>query len=73
MTEFSTIGKTLILIGFFIIVLGVGLTLLSKIGFGNLPRDIIVKKLNFTFYFSIFSSIVFSLILTFILNFLLGR
>ena len=73
MTEFSNIGKTLILIGFFIVVLGLGIMLLSKIGFGHLPGDLIIKKSNFTFYFPIISSIIISLILTFVLNFLIRR
>lgn len=73
MTEFFHIGKSLILIGFFITVLGLGITLLSKIGFGHLPGDLVFKKSNFTFYLPIVSSIVLSLILTFSLNFLLRR
>ena len=73
MTEFSHIGKSLILIGFFIIVLGLGITLLSKIGFGHLPGDLVIKKSNFTFYLPIISSIAISVLLTFILNFLLRR
>jgi len=73
MTDFTSIGKTLILIGFFIIVLGVGITLLCKIGFGNLPGDIVIKKPNFTFHFPVFNSIIVSLILTLLLNLLLNR
>ena len=73
MTNFTSIGKILISIGFFIIVLGIGITLLRKIGFGNLPGDIIMKKQNFTFYFPIFSSIIISLILTLVLNLFLRR
>jgi len=73
MIDFTSIGKTLISIGFFIIVLGVGITLLSKIGFGNLPGDIIIKKPHSTFYFPIFSSIIISLILTIVLSLFLHR
>jgi Protein of unknown function (DUF2905) len=73
MTEFSHIGKSLILIGFFIIVSGLGIILLSKIGFGRLPGDLVMRKTNFTFYFPIVSSIVLSLVLTIILNFLIRR
>lgn len=73
MTDFTSIGKTLISIGFFIIVLGVGVILLNKIGFGNLPGDIIIKKPNFTFCFPIFSSIIISLILTIVLSLFLHR
>lgn len=73
MTEFSALGKLLILIGFFIIVLGLGITFLSKVGFGHLPGDIVVKKSNFTLYLPLVSSILISLILTLLLNFFLRR
>lgn len=73
MSDFSTLGKSLFLIGFFIIILGLGITVLGKIGIGQLPGDVVVKKPNFTFYFPIVSSIIISLILTLILNLFLRR
>ena len=67
------IGKSLILFGAFIMVIG-GLLLLSgKIPWiGKLPGDIIIQKKNFTFYFPLATGILLSLILT-VLFWLIGR
>ncbi|MDH5185595.1 MAG: DUF2905 domain-containing protein [candidate division WOR-3 bacterium] len=73
MSEFPAIGRLLILIGFFMLVLGLGFLLLGKIGIGRLPGDVVIKKPNFTFYLPIVSSIIISLILTLLLNLLLRR
>jgi uncharacterized membrane protein len=73
MTELSPLGKMLILIGFFLIVLGIGITFLGKISILRLPGDIVVKKPNLIFYFPIVSSIILSLILTLILNLFFRR
>lgn len=73
MSEFPAIGRLLILIGFFMLVLGLGFLLLGKIGIGRLPGDVVIKKPNFTFYLPFASSIVISLILTLLLNLLLRR
>jgi len=68
--EFNQLGKILIFIGLFIIVLGVLFLLGDKIPwFGKLPGDIYIKKKNFTFYFPIVTSILISLILSLIFYF----
>jgi len=55
----------LILIGVFIILIGLFLLLGEKIPWvGRLPGDIIIRKKNFTFYFPIVTSIIISIILT---------
>ncbi len=66
------IGKSLIILGIIVIVIG-GLLLLSgKIPWlGRLPGDILIQKKNFTFYFPLATSILLSLLLTLI--FLLFR
>jgi len=62
---FGAIGKMLILLGVFIILMGLLLLLGEKIPWiGRLPGDIIVRKKNFTFYFPLATSILISIILT---------
>jgi len=67
------IGKFLIFIGAILILLGLFLSISSKLPFGRLPGDIIIKKDNFTFYFPLATSILLSIILTVILYFLNKR
>ncbi len=73
----SEVGKVLIFLGIFLIVLGSLMVLLPKLNLplGNLPGDIKIKKENFEFYFPLMSSLLVSLLLTVILNliFLLMR
>ncbi len=58
---FGSLGKLLILLGLFMIAIGV-LLLIPWIG--RLPGDILIRKKNFTFYFPIATSILISIILT---------
>jgi uncharacterized membrane protein YkgB len=65
MFGFGALGKTLILLGVFIILIGLLLLVGEKIPWvGRLPGDIIIRKKNFTFYFPIVTSIIISIILT---------
>lgn len=62
------IGKSLIIIGLIIAVIGVVLTLAGKVPWiGRLPGDIYIKRDNFTFYFPLATSILISAILSLIL------
>jgi len=62
-------GKSLILIGIILIVVGVIMNFSGKIPFlGKLPGDIYIKKDNFVFYFPLATSIIISILLTIILN-----
>jgi hypothetical protein len=62
---FGALGKMLILLGVFIILMGLLLLLGEKIPWiGRLPGDIIIRKKNFTFYFPLATSIIISIILT---------
>jgi uncharacterized membrane protein YkgB len=55
----------LILLGVFIILIGLFLLIGEKIPWiGRLPGDIIIRKKNFTFFFPIVTSILISIILT---------
>jgi hypothetical protein len=65
MSGFGPLGKMLILLGVFIILIGLLLVLGEKIPWiGRLPGDIIIKRKNFTFYFPIVTSILISIILS---------
>ena len=65
MLGLGPLGKMLILIGVFIVAIGVLLLMGEKIPWiGKLPGDIIIKKEKFTFYFPITTSIVISIVLT---------
>ncbi len=65
MTGLGPLGKMLILLGVFIILIGVLLVVGEKIPWiGRLPGDIIIRKKNFTFYFPIVTSILISILLT---------
>lgn len=62
------LGKSLIIMGLVITVVGLFLTFAGKIPWiGRLPGDIYVKRNNFTFYFPLATSILISLVLSFIL------
>lgn len=79
MPEF--IGKTLIVLGLGIVVLGVIISLLGKwpgegtgLGWlGKLPGDIFIKRDNFTFYFPLSTSIIISIVGSLLLYFFLKR
>jgi len=61
----GALGKMLILLGVFIIVIGILFVIGDKIPWiGRLPGDIIIKKEKFSFYFPITTCIIISIILT---------
>ena len=61
----GALGKMLILLGVFIILIGLLLLIGEKIPWvGRLPGDIIIRKKNFTFNFPIVTSVIISIILT---------
>jgi len=68
------IGKTFVLFGAIILVVGVILMFAGKIpGIGRLPGDILIRRGNFTFYFPLATSILVSLILTLLFSILARR
>jgi len=79
MPEF--IGKTLIVLGLGIAVLGIIVSLLGKwpgegtgLGWlGKLPGDLFIKRDNFTFYFPLSTSIIISIVGSVLLYFFLKR
>jgi Protein of unknown function (DUF2905) len=65
----APIGKSLVLAGIAIIVVGLALWGFSSAPFvGKLPGDIYVRRGNFTFYFPIATSILLSIIATILLS-----
>jgi len=69
----ESIGRSLILFGIILIVIGAIFVVFGKIPwFGRLPGDIIIRKENFTFYFPVATMILLSLFLTVLFN-VIGR
>jgi len=60
-------GRTLIVIGALLVVVGLLWPWLSKFGFGSLPGDIRIERKGWSFYFPLTSGILVSLILSAIL------
>ncbi len=62
------IGKSLILIGIFIVIVGLLIMFFEKLpfGLGKLPGDIYIKRDNFVFYFPLATSILISIFLSLI-------
>ncbi|OCH98296.1 hypothetical protein A8135_12115 [Legionella jamestowniensis] len=54
--------KTLIAIGIILVITGLFWPWIKKLGFGQLPGDIVIRKGNFVFYFPITTCIIISLI-----------
>jgi Protein of unknown function (DUF2905) len=72
--EIQHIGKMIIILGIFLVVIGALIVLSPKIPYiGKLPGDIYIKRNNFTIYSPIVSSILISIILTLILNFIFRK
>lgn len=65
------IGRTLILFGISLVIIGGIVMLLGKIpGLGKLPGDILIERKNFTFYFPIVTCLLISLFLSLIFWFI---
>lgn len=70
MTDFSGLGKIILLIGVILVAVGVLLTVAGKwlspgsgLGWiGRLPGDFLIKRDNFTFYFPLTTSILVSIV-----------
>ena len=63
------LGKLLIFMGVFLIILGVVFLFSGKLSFlGKLPGDIHISKGNFHFYFPLATSILLSILLSIVLT-----
>jgi len=62
------IGTSLIVIGLFILILGVIWYFIEESGVPRLPGDILIQRDNFTFFFPVVTSILLSIALTILFN-----
>jgi hypothetical protein len=69
----SIIARTIILIGFLLIVVGGVIYLIDQLGIplGKLPGDIRISRDNYTCIMALGSSVLLSLLLTIVINLLL--
>lgn len=72
MQGFEEMGKLLVVLGGFIILMGVLLLFAGKLPYiGRLPGDIVIKRENFGCYIPLATSLLLSILLTIILNLIL--
>jgi hypothetical protein len=58
-------GRMLVILGVFLILIGIGLSIAPRVPWlGRLPGDIVIKREGFTFYFPLATCILVSLILS---------
>ncbi len=71
--DLSTVARWVILAGFVIIILGIGLWLAGRfdLPLGRLPGDIHIERAGFSCFIPLATSIILSLLLTLALNILL--
>ncbi len=60
----DSLAKTLIFTGIFLLIAGIAVFALGKMGFFRLPGDIEMGGKNWKFYFPITTSIILSIVLT---------
>ncbi len=65
------IGKLLLFGGVILAIVGGVVLLLGKVGFGQLPGDIVIQRDNFSCFFPLATSIILSIVLTLVLNIIL--
>ena len=58
------LGRTILILGVVLVVIGIALTLGARLGIGKVPGDVVYRRGNFTFYFPIVTSIVLSVVLS---------
>lgn len=69
MSNFSDIGKLLLVIGGGVVLLGLLILVAGRIPFlGRLPGDIFVRRGSGTFYFPVVTWLVVSIVLTIVVN-----
>ena len=60
--------RLLIGLGLLIVLAGLSWPLLSRIGLGRLPGDIVIQRGNFSFYFPLATCIILSILLSLLLS-----
>jgi hypothetical protein len=69
----APIGRTLMIFGAVLLIIGFAMTVGARFGLGKLPGDFIFRRGSTTFYFPLATSIIISLLLTFFLNLFFRR
>jgi hypothetical protein len=65
-------NRALIIFGIVLVAIGLLWPLISKLGLGRLPGDIVIQRDNFTLYIPIVTSLLISIVIT-VLLWLLNR
>lgn len=74
MTDMSSMGRMVALLGLLVVGVGVVMMLAGRVPFlGRLPGDISIERDGWSFHFPLVTSIVISLILTVVLNLIARR
>jgi uncharacterized protein HemY len=60
-------SRWLILLGVVLVIVGLLWPVLSRLGLGRLPGDIVIERDNFRFYFPLMTSLIISVILSVVL------
>ena len=60
-------GRLLIILGIVLVALGMLWPLVTRLGLGRLPGDIVIERENFRLYIPIMTSLIVSIVLTVIL------
>jgi hypothetical protein len=63
----TSMVRWLVAIGLVLVLVGLLWPLLSKLGFGRLPGDIVIERGNVRFYFPIVTCLIVSVVLSFFL------
>jgi len=64
------ISRVLIIFGLVLVALGLLWPLITKLGLGRLPGDIVIERENFSFYLPLGTSVLISAVLSLILWFI---
>jgi hypothetical protein len=57
-------NRALIIFGIVLVAIGLFWPLISKLGLGRLPGDIVIERTNFTLYIPIATSLLISIVIT---------
>lgn len=68
--DLAAFGRILIVIAAVLLIVGVIMIALAKLGLGRLPGDLVIRRDGVTIYFPIVTSILISIILSLLLSFI---
>jgi hypothetical protein len=69
----SALGRTVLILGAVLVLVGIALIVGEKLGLGRLPGDIVIERKGFRFVAPIATSILLSLVLTLLANLIFRR